>query len=196
MPSTALVAGAVALPLALFACGADPLTGNGASSSAGAGAFGAGGFGAGGFGVGGFGVGGSIVGGGAGEGGTGLPDASPDGSPGMPDAGPPPATCPETFIAADKGYTTVVLQTDYDEWSHRHPDGEERGGTWQVTTPVPYGTGRRVQVRRRRELDGRTRASRRSSCPRNAGTNTNNILQAVTCGRPARRARCSSSAAP
>jgi neopullulanase len=98
------------------------------------------------------------------------------------DAGPPPTTCPETFTLPDSGYTTVVLMTDYADWTGGFPMSNV-GGTWQVTTPVPYFT----DVEYKFVADGNwiTNPSQPTlSLPSNAGTNVNNILQAKTCDRP------------
>jgi glycosidase len=93
-----------------------------------------------------------------------------------------PATCPHTFSLPDKGYTTVVLQTDYDNWTTGIPMA--KSGTWQVTTQVPYGK----DVEYKFVADGNWLASPgdpQISLPSiSQGMNTNNILQAVTCGVP------------
>jgi glycosidase len=94
----------------------------------------------------------------------------------------PPATCPETFSLPDNGYTTVVLNTDYDNWSGAIPLTKS-GTTWQVTTPVPYGK----DVEFKFVADGNWLVSSSSptiTLPSTAGTNTNNVLEAVTCGIP------------
>ena len=133
---------------------------------------------------------------------SGSGDASlPDGSGGSPDAsvgadgGPivPPSTCPETFTLADSSYTTVNLETDYNDWTTAIPMTKNGSGAWTGDHARALREGRRVQVRRRRQLDvGPGQPT--IDLPSNAGMNTNNILQAVTCGLSA-PARCSSSAA-
>ncbi len=109
---------------------------------------------------------------------------SPDGtSPPPPDSGPHPATCPEAFSLPDNGYTTVVLQTDYGMWTTPIPM-TKNGGTWEVQTPVPYGT----DVEYKFVADGNwmpNAAQPTISLPSQAGVNVNNIAQAITCGVPA-----------
>ncbi len=127
----------------------------------------------------------SNVDGGSGEGSThdgstGLGDGavSPDGSTVTP------TTCPETFSLPDNGYTTVELETDYDTWTTAIPMTKSAGGPWQVTTPVPYGK----DVEYKFVADGNwiVNASQPTvELPSQQGTNTNNIAQAITCGRPA-----------
>jgi glycosidase len=122
----------------------------------------------------------------AGDASTHAKDSSVDASEaatGPLDAGPPPATCPETFTLPDSGYTTVVLQTDYANWLGGFPMSNV-GGTWQVTTPVPYDT----DVEYKFVADGNwiTNPNQPSlELPSDVGMNVNNILQAVTCDRPA-----------
>jgi glycosidase len=191
---TVLAASVVLAPLVLFACGSDDLTSRTISTGAG-----------------GFGVGASVSAGGAptgtGAGATtsststsgstssstsGLTSSSSSGASSSSsgssgssgfDGGPPPTTCPETFSLADKGYTTVVLQTDYAKWTGGFPM-TLAAGTWQVTTPVPYGT----DVEYKFVADGNwlvNGAQPTVSLPSNGGTNTNNLLEGVVCGRPA-----------
>ena len=65
---------------------------------------------------------------------------SPDAGDGSVDSGfdaSLPTTCSETFSLPNNGYTTVVLQTDYDSWTTPIPMTLS-AGTWQVVTPVPY----------------------------------------------------------
>ncbi len=114
------------------------------------------------------------------DGATGLGDGavSPDGSTVTP------TTCPETFSLPDNGYTTVQLETDYDTWTTAIPMTKSAGGAWQVTTPVPYGK----DVEYKFVADGNwilNTSQPTVQLPSQQGTNTNNIAQAVTCGRPA-----------
>jgi glycosidase len=109
---------------------------------------------------------------------------SPDGSVGS-DGGSivPPTTCPQTFTLPDSSYTTVNLETDYDDWTTAIPMTKS-GGAWTVTTPVPYGK----DVEYKFVADGNWIVGPGQptiDLPSNAGMNTNNILQAVTCGLPA-----------
>jgi glycosidase len=113
----------------------------------------------------------------------GSSEASPDAGTGLLDAGPPPTTCPETFTLPDDGYSTVVLMTDYADWTGGFPMSKS-GGSWQVTTPVPYDT----DVEYKFVADGNwiTNASQPTlELPSDVGTNVNNLLEGVTCGRPA-----------
>ncbi len=188
MRRTLLAAGAVALPLVAFACSSEQLGSPQRSSSTPDGGWGYGG------GNGGAGTGGAGAFGGAGGRGGAAPETSSssssgsaggsmDGSAGTPDAGPP-ATCPATFSFADNGYSTVVLQTDYNKWTTGIPMAKNAAGTWQVTTPVPYG----VDVEFKFVADGTWMTSAADptvQLPANTGTNINNILQAVTCGNSA-----------
>jgi glycosidase len=187
-----LAASVFVTPLVLLACGAD----NPPSGTTGAGAYG---------------VGASVSGGGAWQGltvgstsgssstgstsstssagsssaGSSSAGSSSSGvsSSGGLDAGPPPTTCPYTFSLPDKGYTTVVLQTDYAGWTGGFPM-TLASGTWQVTTPIPYDK----DVQYKFVADGNwlfDGAQPTVSLPSNAGTNVNNLLEAVVCGRPA-----------
>ncbi len=182
-----LVAGLVALPFAVYACGGDELQSGTSSTSTALGGSGFGGFSLGGSGLGGAGAGtttttttttGSGGAGGSHDGGTGTMD----GSSGSPDGGPPPATCPQTFSLPDQGYSSVVLQTDYNGWTTGIPM-TSTGGTWQVTTPVPYGK----DVEYKFVADGNWLFNTQQptvQLPSDVGTNTNNILEAVTCDGP------------
>ena len=114
------------------------------------------------------------------DGATGLGDGavSPDGSTVTP------TTCPETFSLPDNGYTTVQLETDYDTWTTAIPMTKSAGGPWQVTTAVPYGK----DVEYKFVADGNwilNTSQPTVELPSQQGTNTNNIAQAITCGRPA-----------
>jgi glycosidase len=129
-----------------------------------------------------------------GEGGTG-PDGSmsgndgstgsPDGSMPHHDAGPPPPTsCAQTFSLPDSGYSTVVFQADYLMWTNGLPMTKNASGVWQVTTNVPYGK----DVEFKFVADGNwitNPALPTVQLPSSQGTNTNNILQGVTCGTAA-----------
>ncbi|MGD0526796.1 MAG: alpha-amylase family glycosyl hydrolase, partial [Polyangiaceae bacterium] len=126
---------------------------------------------------------------GHGDGGSSGDGSLPDGSTGSPDGsiGPdggaivPPTTCPETFTLPDSGYTTVNLETDYNAWTTAIPMTKSAGGAWTVTTPVPYGK----DVEYKFVADGNWilgAGQPTIDLPSNAGMNTNNILQAVTCG--------------
>jgi neopullulanase len=109
-------------------------------------------------------------------------DAS-DAQTGFMDAGPPPTTCKETFTLPDSGYSTVVLMTDYDNWTGGITMSEV-GGTWQVTTAVPYDT----DVEYKFVANGNWIINPNQPTiylPSDDGMNVNNILQAVTCDRPA-----------
>jgi glycosidase len=92
-----------------------------------------------------------------------------------------PTTCPETFTLPDNGYTTVNLETDYEMWTTAIPMTKS-GSAWSVTTPVPYGK----DVEYKFVADGTwmvNPAQPAISLPSiSDGTNTNNILQAITCG--------------
>jgi glycosidase len=123
------------------------------------------------------------------DGGSGEGSTTHDGATGSsdgavsPEAAPPPTTCPETFTLPDNGYTTVQLETDYDSWATAIPM-TKASGAWQVTTPVPYGT----DVEYKFVADGNwiiNPGQPTLELPSNGGTNTNNIVQAITCGRPA-----------
>ncbi len=128
-----------------------------------------------------------------GDGGASGDASTHDGSPGsgdgavLPDGSTvTPTTCPATFTLPDSGYTTVVLQTDYDAWTTGFPMTKSTGSpaTWQVTTPVPYGK----DVEYKFVADGNWilgAGQPTVELPSTGGTNTNDILQAVTCGRPA-----------
>jgi neopullulanase len=130
--------------------------------------------------------GGPVPDSGASGGGAGLDGSLPDGA--LPDGGSdgsvtPPATCAHTFSLPDSGYSTVVLQTDYGNWTNAIPLSKN-GGTWQVTTQVPFGT----DVEYKFVADGNWIVNPNDptlELPSEQGTNTNNILQAVTCGLPA-----------
>jgi neopullulanase len=179
MRAAVLVAGVMAVPLALFACSASESTGTGNSASTSSGAGGVGAFGAGGFGV-----GGSITGGAGGTGSQVVSSGSAGGSVGGQDAGPPPPTCPETFTLPDDGYSTVLLETDYNAWVNGIPMAKNAGGAWQLTTQIPYDT----DVQYKFVADGNwilNPSAPTVELPSNGGTNINNILQAVTCDRPA-----------
>ncbi len=109
---------------------------------------------------------------------------SHDGSTGKHDAAPPPSTCPETFSLPDNGYTTVVFQADYLTWMNGLPMTKNASGVWQVTTPIPYGT----DVEYKFVADGTWMVDPGQptvSLPSSGGTNTNNILQGITCQQPA-----------
>jgi glycosidase len=161
-----------ALPLALLACGASStaaykppplLSDSGADGSS------------------------STVDGGSGDAST------HDGSPGSGDGSVAPdgsivtpTTCPETFTLPDNGYTTVVLQTDYNTWTTGIPMAKSATApaTWQVTTPVPYGK----DVEYKFVANGNwilATGQPTVLLPSSGGTNTNNIALAITCGRPA-----------
>jgi neopullulanase len=127
----------------------------------------------------------STDGGGSHDGSSHPKDASTDADSSLPllDAGPPPTTCPETFTLPDSGYATVVLMTDYANWMGGFPMTNV-GGTWKVTTPVPYDT----DVQYKFVADGNwiiDPTQPTIDLPSDEGMNTNNILQAVICGRPA-----------
>jgi neopullulanase len=104
------------------------------------------------------------------------------------DAGQPdvpvvlPTSCPATFSLPDDGYTTVNLETDYNMWATAIPMTKGSGGTWTVTTQVPYGT----DVQFKFVADGTWMIN--PSDPTidlpslTLGMNVNNILQAITCG--------------
>jgi glycosidase len=122
------------------------------------------------------------------DGSSAAPDGSTgskDGSPGSPEAAPPPTSCPETFSLPDNGYSTVQLETDYNDWKTGIPMAKNASGVWQVVTPVPFGT----DVEYKFVADGNwivNPADPTLSLPSlTSGTNTNNLLQAVTCGLPA-----------
>ncbi len=162
------------LPLALLACGSDQVNAPSADGGGDDGSF-------------------LPPDGGPGEGGpgpdgsSGSPDGSTgnkDGSTGFLDAGPPPSTCPYTFSLPDSSYTTVQLQTDYDAWKTPIPMAKNASGVWQVTTQVPFGK----DVEYKFVADGTwmfNPAAPTIALPSlTLGTNTNNILQAVTCGIP------------
>ena len=119
---------------------------------------------------------------GSSSGSTGSSSGSTSSSGGAPDAGPPPATCPHTFTFPDMGYMSVVLQTDYDGWSQGIPMTAS-GGTWQVTTQVPYDK----DVQYKFVANGSwmvNPAQPTVELPSSAGTNTNNLLPAIVCGGP------------
>jgi glycosidase len=132
--------------------------------------------------------GGSSSGGGTGSSGGGAsPGDGGSAEDGQSSSSPPPlvhpSTCPQTFTLADDGFTSVVLQADYLDWTGGIPLAKT-GSTWSVQTPVPYGT----DVEYKFVTDGSwvTNASAPLiDLPSNAGLNTNNILPAVTCGLPA-----------
>ena len=97
--------------------------------------------------------------------------------------GPPPTTCSHTFTLPDMGYTTVVLQTDYAGWMNGLPMTFS-GGTWQVAAQIPYDK----DVEYKFVVDGNWIVDTTAptvSLPSNAGTNANNLLEAVVCGQPA-----------
>lgn len=124
---------------------------------------------------------------------TGSPDSghdggtssSPDGSTPPAEGGPSqhPSTCAETFSLPDSGYSSVLLETDCDKWTNGIPMAKS-GGTWQVTTQIPFGT----DVQYKFVADGNwlvNPADPTIDLPSlTSGTNTNNILQAITCGVP------------
>ena len=112
-------------------------------------------------------------------------DGSTTGDGGLPIDGSTghPAKCAYTFTLPDSAYANVVLQADYLNWSNGLPLTKS-GGTWSVTAQVPYGT----DVEYKFVADGNwlTNPSQpQIQLPSNQGTNTNNILQAITCGVPA-----------
>jgi glycosidase len=116
------------------------------------------------------------------------PDASLDAPTSTGDSGGDagvPTTCPETFSVPDNGYTTVVLQTDYNLWTTPIPMTKSSSGVWSVTTPVPYGK----DVQYKFTADGNWFANESQPTVQlpslNEGTNTNNILQAITCDQAA-----------
>ena len=117
-----------------------------------------------------------------GDGATGHSDGSADGSSGGPDAKAPlPSTCAETFTLPDSGYSTVQLETDFNAWSTGIPMTKGTGGSWQVTTQVPYG--KDVQYKFVADGNWLVNAGEPTvQLPSNVGTNTNNIAQAITCG--------------
>ncbi|HEY6463296.1 MAG TPA: hypothetical protein VIY73_24180, partial [Polyangiaceae bacterium] len=121
-------------------------------------------------------------GGEAGTTGDGSTGPHPDG--GTPDGAiVPPTTCPATFTLPDASYTTVVLDTDYGNWTNAIPL-TKNGTTWQVVTQVPYDT----DVEYKFVADGTWMTAPGQpvvSLPSQSGTNVNNILQGVTCGLPA-----------
>ncbi|HEY1691348.1 MAG TPA: alpha-amylase family glycosyl hydrolase [Polyangiaceae bacterium] len=95
----------------------------------------------------------------------------------------PPTTCPATFTLPDASYTTVVLDTDYGNWTNAIPL-TKNGSNWQVVTQVPYDT----DVEYKFVADGTWMTASGQpvvSLPSQSGTNVNNILQGVTCGLPA-----------
>jgi neopullulanase len=94
-----------------------------------------------------------------------------------------PATCPQTFTLPDNSYTTVLLETDYLNWTGGIPLAKS-GSTWSVSTPVPYGT----DVEYKFVANGTWMVNPGQptiDLPSTAGVNTNNIVQAITCGLPA-----------
>lgn len=110
---------------------------------------------------------------------------TPDASLPLLDAGPPPTTCPQTFTIPDNGYTTVSLETDFNDWTTASAIAMKKGGSaWSVTTPIPYDK----DVEYKFVADGNWIVNPNLptvSLPSNTGTNVNNILQAFTCSRPA-----------
>lgn len=93
-----------------------------------------------------------------------------------------PATCAYTFTLPDSSYSTVVFQADYLNWMNGLPMTKS-GGSWSVTAQVPYGT----DVEYKFVADGNwlvNPGQPQIQLPSDQGTNTNNILQAVTCGVP------------
>jgi glycosidase len=93
-----------------------------------------------------------------------------------------PDACPATFTLPDNGYTTVSLETDYNQWTTAIPMASNGSGTWTVTTPIPNG----VDVEYKFVADGNwitNPADPIIDLPSlTEGMNYNNILQAVTCG--------------
>jgi len=105
-----------------------------------------------------------------------------DGAPGG-DSSVTPTTCLQSFSLPDNSYTTVVLETDYLAWTGGIPL-VKTGSTWAVQTPVPYGT----DVQYKFNADGNwivNGGNPTVQLPSNGGTNTNNLLEGVTCGSPA-----------
>jgi len=101
---------------------------------------------------------------------------TPDGSTGHP------STCPYTFTLPDSSYANVVLQADYLKWSNGLAMTKS-GGNWSVTAQVPYGT----DVEYKFVANGNwlvNPSQPQIQLPSDQGTNTNNILQAITCGVP------------
>jgi glycosidase len=116
---------------------------------------------------------------------TGDAGTAPDGSAPPDVLIPLPSTCPATFSLPDKSYTTVVLQTDYGMWTTPIAMAKDATGTaWTVTTPVPYGK----DVEFKFVADGTWMINPGDptvQLPSTAGTNVNNLAEAVTCGNVA-----------
>ncbi len=113
----------------------------------------------------------------------GVPDARPADAP--PAVMVTPTTCAETFLLPDNGYAGVQLETDYNSWTLGIPMAKNAtSGSWQVTTPVPYGK----EVQYKFDADGNWLVNPTQptvELPSSAGTNTNNLAVAITCGQPA-----------
>ena len=113
-------------------------------------------------------------------------DAQPTPDGGTPGDAGLPSTCPETFTFPDKGYSSVNLETDFNMWvTPGIPMTKNASGAWSVVVQVPFGK----DVEYKFVADGTWMPSPNSPTVQlpslTQGTNTNNILQAVTCGIPA-----------
>ncbi len=101
----------------------------------------------------------------------GGPDGTTDGS----------STCPQEFSLPDSNYSTVVLNTDYGQWTNAIPL-TLKSGTWQVTTPVP--AGQDVQYKFVADGNWMVNPAQPTIQLPSQGT-ANNLLEAVTCNTPA-----------